>query len=113
MSILHNSLVFYAQILHIIYKMMRLPGLFQQPGPFSATTLSSFSELRMCAESRHLGSGMSQPGDHQPGHGKVDKSHATRMGALKIAGKPTAMGDPGVRAFHYPSPGKDVEPFPT
>lgn len=33
------------------------------------------------------------------------------MGALKIAGESTAMGNPGIRAFHDPSPGKEMKPF--
>lgn len=62
----------------------------------------------MCVESHHLGVSASQPGDHQPGQGKVDKSLTARMSALKIAGESTAVRDPSIRAFHYPSPLKDM-----
>src|SRR6266849_10579717 len=67
--------------------------------------------MRRCAERRHLGTGASEPGHHQSGHREINKGFTTGVRALKIAGKPTVMRDPGIGAFHHPYPGKVVKPL--
>ncbi len=61
--------------------------------------------LRTCVKRRHLGTGTSQPGEHQLGHGQIDESLAAGVGALKIAGEPTGAREPGKGSFHHPSSG--------
>ena len=68
-------------------------------------------ELRGCIERDQSGSGSSEPLDHDPGHGKVDKTLTAGMGALEIAREPTMVGDPGIGPFNHPSSGKHVEAF--
>src|SRR5712692_7467989 len=65
--------------------------------------------LRACAESGHLGMGASQPGQHNPGHRKIDEGFTAGVRALKIAREPTVMGDPGIGTFHDPSSGKHMK----
>jgi hypothetical protein len=67
--------------------------------------------MRACAERRHLGTGTSQSGHHDPGHRKIDEGLAAGVRALKIAGESTMARDPGVGAFHYPSSGKHMKAF--
>src|SRR5260221_481403 len=61
--------------------------------------------LRACAEWRHLGTGTSQPGQHDPGHRQIDEGLTAGVRALKIAREATVARDPGVGAFHDPAPG--------
>jgi hypothetical protein len=67
--------------------------------------------LRACAERRYLGRGPSQPGHHDPGHGKIDEGLTAGVCALKITGESTVARDPGVGAFDYPSSGQDMKAF--
>jgi hypothetical protein len=50
-----------------------------------------------------------QSGQHQSCHGKIDKGLTTGVRALKIAGEPTMVRDPGVGAFDDPSSGKNMK----
>ncbi len=59
--------------------------------------------IRVCAERGHLGTGTSQPGQHDLGHGKIDEGLTASVRALKIAGKSTVARDPGIGPFHHPS----------
>src|SRR6266487_1375177 len=67
--------------------------------------------LRVCTERGQSGSSASEPGDHQSGHGQVNKSLTAGVRPLKIAREPTVVRDPGVGAFDDPSSGKDMEAF--
>jgi len=60
--------------------------------------------LRACVERGHLGTGTSQPGQHDPGHRKINEGLTACVGALIIAREATVMRDPGIGAFHDPSP---------
>jgi hypothetical protein len=67
--------------------------------------------LRVCIERGQSGSCTGEPRDHEPGHGKVDKSLTAGVRALKIAREPTVVRDPGIGPFDDPSSGKHVEAF--
>ena len=65
--------------------------------------------MRMCAERGHLGTGTSQPGQHDPGHRQIDEGLAARVRALKIAREATVVRNPGIGAFHHPSFGQHMK----
>src|SRR6266700_355237 len=67
--------------------------------------------LRACAEGGHLGTGTSQPSQHDPGHRKIDEGLTAGVRALKIAREATMMRDPGIRTFHHPSPLEHMKAF--
>ena len=59
--------------------------------------------MRACAERDHLGTGTSQPRQHDPGHRQIDECLTAGVRALKIAREPTMMRDPGIRTFNNPA----------
>ena len=65
--------------------------------------------IRACAERLQLETEANKSGEHQPGHGEIDKRLAAGMRALKIAREPTIVRDPGVRALDDPSSRKNME----
>src|SRR5215469_3532951 len=65
--------------------------------------------IRACAETGHLGTGADEPSHHDPGHRQIDEGLAARVRALKIAREATVARDPGIGAFHHPSPGPDMK----